>query len=188
MVQQTRRQFVHSLSGAVLASLVAGWRSTRAATSSSKNATDYDQIAGLSLAEASGQFRFGIVSSTDLTRACLARIATLDSKLDAFITVFSEVALARAAKMDAERAAGRIRGPLHGIPIDSATDLSLFRLAVARSGLRPLPLLSSDSASSPSPSSAVVPTWLRRCAAGAQQPASAPSDRPGRRPPRGCGA
>jgi aspartyl-tRNA(Asn)/glutamyl-tRNA(Gln) amidotransferase subunit A len=47
----------------------------------------------------------------------LRRIATLDPKLKAFITVTDELAQSQALKADQELAAGKDRGPLHGIPI-----------------------------------------------------------------------
>lgn len=57
------------------------------------------------------------LSPVDLTRACLERIERLDPKLNAFITVTPERALAAARRAEAEVASGRWRGPLHGIPI-----------------------------------------------------------------------
>jgi len=51
-----------------------------------------------------------------LARAALERIRSLQPELNAFITVTAESALAQAAKLDRELAAGRDRGPLHGIP------------------------------------------------------------------------
>jgi aspartyl-tRNA(Asn)/glutamyl-tRNA(Gln) amidotransferase subunit A len=74
-------------------------------------------LTSLSLAEASARIRSGAVTSTQLTRACLARIDIYGPKLDCFITVMRESALAQAAALDAEQKAGKLRGPLHGIPI-----------------------------------------------------------------------
>ena len=59
----------------------------------------------------------GELSSADLVAALLARIERLDPQLHAFLTVLPERAREEAAHLDAERAAGRVRGPLHGIPI-----------------------------------------------------------------------
>jgi len=52
----------------------------------------------------------------DLMRATLDRIASLDPKIGAFITVTSESAMEAAHEADREIRAGRYRGPLHGIP------------------------------------------------------------------------
>jgi len=59
----------------------------------------------------------GRLLSEDLTRACLAEIEAHDRALKAFITVLGASAIAQARALDAEIAAGRCRGPLHGIPI-----------------------------------------------------------------------
>lgn len=57
------------------------------------------------------------LSSVELTRATLDRIEALDKKLNSFITVLREAALADAAAAEKEIAAGKYRGPLHGVPI-----------------------------------------------------------------------
>jgi Asp-tRNA(Asn)/Glu-tRNA(Gln) amidotransferase A subunit family amidase len=56
------------------------------------------------------------LSSDRLTRIYLDRIHRFDPKLRSVITVTSDFALAQAKKADAEIAAGKYRGPLHGIP------------------------------------------------------------------------
>ena len=55
-------------------------------------------------------------TSREIVQQYLARIATYEDKINAVITVNPQ-ALAIADSLDRERAAGRIRGPLHGIPI-----------------------------------------------------------------------
>ena len=70
-----------------------------------------------SLAEVSELVRAKQVSPVELTQACLERIARLDRKLNAFITVTAESALADARAAEEEIARGNWRGPLHGIPI-----------------------------------------------------------------------
>lgn len=61
--------------------------------------------------------RAGRVTSVELTRDALAAASASQPKLNAFITMTSRQALELAALRDAELAAGRDRGPLHGIPI-----------------------------------------------------------------------
>lgn len=56
------------------------------------------------------------LSSERLTRIYLDRVARYDGKLRSVITLTTETALAQARRADAEIAAGRYRGPLHGIP------------------------------------------------------------------------
>ena len=69
-----------------------------------------------SIAEAAEALRTEAVSSTQLTRLMLERIARFDPMLHSFQAVAAEAALATAAVLDQEAAAGRWRGPLHGIP------------------------------------------------------------------------
>ncbi len=56
------------------------------------------------------------LTSERLTQIYLSRIDRLDGKIRAVITVTRDHALARAKAADAEIAAGKYRGPLHGIP------------------------------------------------------------------------
>src|SRR5512138_2718370 len=61
----------------------------------------------------------GRYTSAALTRLYLDRITTLDEagpRVSAILEVNPD-ALAIAAEMDRERQAGRVRGPLHGIPV-----------------------------------------------------------------------
>lgn len=58
----------------------------------------------------------GRVTSRELVLQYLTRIATYEDKLHAAITV-NPNALKEAEALDRERARGRVRGPLHGIPI-----------------------------------------------------------------------
>jgi len=56
------------------------------------------------------------LTSERLTNIYLNRIERLDGKIRAIITLTKDHALARARQADAEIAAGKYRGPLHGIP------------------------------------------------------------------------
>ena len=57
------------------------------------------------------------LSPVELTAALLARIEQLDPKLNAFIRLDGEAAMAAARTAEAEVVAGRLRGPLHGVPV-----------------------------------------------------------------------
>jgi Asp-tRNA(Asn)/Glu-tRNA(Gln) amidotransferase A subunit family amidase len=83
-------------------------------------------LAFMTVAELSGLLRSGQVTSTELTDLYLARLKRYDPTLQAVVTLTEERAREQAARADAELAAGRWRGPLHGIPY-GAKDL----LAVA---------------------------------------------------------
>src|SRR4051812_45255775 len=66
--------------------------------------------------ELQAALRSGRVTSHQLVLLYLARIATWDDQLDATLTV-NPRALDEADALDRERAQGKLRGPLHGIPI-----------------------------------------------------------------------
>jgi aspartyl-tRNA(Asn)/glutamyl-tRNA(Gln) amidotransferase subunit A len=69
------------------------------------------------IVDASRAIRSGAASAGSLVEACLERIARLDRSINAFITVDAEQTRADSRRADEEIAAGRDRGPLHGIPI-----------------------------------------------------------------------
>jgi len=70
----------------------------------------------LTITEASRLIAQRELSPVEYTDALLARIGTFDPQLNAFITVTAEVARKQAREAEAEITAGRLRGPLHGIP------------------------------------------------------------------------
>jgi amidase len=71
----------------------------------------------LSLDEVARRLKARAITSVDATGAILGRIDRLDPKLRTYATLTRERALADAAARDAETAAGKNRGPLHGVPI-----------------------------------------------------------------------
>jgi len=71
----------------------------------------------LTIAEASALISKRELSPVELVQSRLERIKRLDGKLNSFIRVLSEEALAAARSAEAEIVARRWRGPLHGIPI-----------------------------------------------------------------------
>jgi aspartyl-tRNA(Asn)/glutamyl-tRNA(Gln) amidotransferase subunit A len=73
--------------------------------------------AWLGIAEAHAAFAARKLSPVELVTALLARIEKLDPQLNAFIRLDAEAALAAARTAEQEIAAGRSRGPLHGIPV-----------------------------------------------------------------------
>ena len=58
----------------------------------------------------------GLTTSRDLVKAHLIRIALYEERVNAVISINAN-ALAEADQLDRERAEGRVRGPLHGIPV-----------------------------------------------------------------------
>ena len=71
----------------------------------------------LSASEAAREFGAHRLSPVELLTALLARIERLDPQLHAFIRLDADAAMGAAREAEREIAAGRIRGPLHGIPI-----------------------------------------------------------------------
>ena len=69
-----------------------------------------------SIAQMGAQLRAGATTSQALTEQALARIATHDPALNAFVLLTADRARADAARADAELAQGIDRGPMHGIP------------------------------------------------------------------------
>ena len=70
----------------------------------------------LSLHDLSGRIRRGDVSPVEAVEAFLQRIEQLNPRLSAFLTLCADRALEEAKRAGAEIAAGRWRGPLHGVP------------------------------------------------------------------------
>ena len=99
----TRRTFFLTLAGTTIA---ASTRSTTRSTASP-----------LTLTEASESLRRRAITSEQIVEQCLAQIDALNPKVNAFITVLHAEARRQAQQLDAERKAGRDRGPLHGIPL-----------------------------------------------------------------------
>ena len=106
----TRRNFGKLAGGAVLAEMfLGGWSSAFGASGG--------PLAGKTLTEVSAMIHDKSVTSKQLVQALLERIAVFNPKVNCYITVMAKEALAQAEQLDAEAAAGKFRGPLHGIPI-----------------------------------------------------------------------
>jgi aspartyl-tRNA(Asn)/glutamyl-tRNA(Gln) amidotransferase subunit A len=79
--------------------------------------TDAERLCGLGVREAAAHIREGTISPVDLVDACLDRIRVLDARLSAWVHVDEAGARAAARGLEAEAVSGRIRGPLHGVPV-----------------------------------------------------------------------
>jgi aspartyl-tRNA(Asn)/glutamyl-tRNA(Gln) amidotransferase subunit A len=109
--EQSRRSFLTAIAGSwALAAL--GPRAVFSAVQ-----TKTDQLASLSLIEASELIRSRKIAAVELTGACLVRIERWNPILNAFITVTGDRALSQAREADAEIRGGKWRGPLHGVPV-----------------------------------------------------------------------
>jgi len=84
-----------------------------------RKATDpsaLESLAFLTVRELAELVKTRKVTSTDLTKMYLARLKRLDPKLHCVVNLTEDRAIKQAAAADAEIAAGKYRGPLHGIP------------------------------------------------------------------------
>ena len=97
-----------------------------------------DNLPWLSLTELARGLAAGSFSSREIVSAYLERIAHLDRRLHSFIEVYSAEALAAAEKSDRERAAGRVHGALHGLPI-AIKDLVHIRGKMTTAGSKSRP-------------------------------------------------
>src|ERR1700761_8637445 len=57
------------------------------------------------------------ISSREVTQSCLDRIAQWQPRLNAFIAIEADAALAAADEADAALAKGAVKGVLHGVPL-----------------------------------------------------------------------
>jgi aspartyl-tRNA(Asn)/glutamyl-tRNA(Gln) amidotransferase subunit A len=108
----SRREFVAMGVGAAALTAVSSSEPSFAGTSSPT-----EELLALSLSEVSRRIHAGQVTSVELTQAVLDRIKIYNPKVNAYITVMRDEALAHAARLDDEAKSGRFRSPLHGVPI-----------------------------------------------------------------------
>ncbi len=102
-----RREFLGL--GAIGAAAIIGKRQAKGAAI----AFDIEEATVSSLQDA---MRSGLTSASDLVIAYKKQIAAIDPKINSIIELNPDAA-AIAAALDAERKAGKIRGPLHGVPV-----------------------------------------------------------------------
>ena len=76
-----------------------------------------DEIAALSLAEAAEKIASKEISSVEATEVALDRIGRYGAKLHAIVRCDGDAAIEAAKGADADLAAGKVRGPLHGVPL-----------------------------------------------------------------------
>ncbi len=85
------------------------------ASTAARTASDAE-LTFLTVSEAAQLIAKKKLSPVELVQAHLERIGRVNSKINGYITVLDERALARARQAEAEIVAGRYKGPLHGIP------------------------------------------------------------------------
>jgi aspartyl-tRNA(Asn)/glutamyl-tRNA(Gln) amidotransferase subunit A len=78
---------------------------------------DVVNIDTLTIEDFGPRLRAHELTAEQITEACLRRIEEDNPRLNAFILVMADAARQQAREADRELAAGRDRGPLHGVPI-----------------------------------------------------------------------
>jgi amidase len=76
-----------------------------------------DDLCYIGLVEVGRRIQARQASSSEVTQSVLDHIARLDGRLRSYATLTADLALAEAARADAEIARGAVRGALHGVPI-----------------------------------------------------------------------
>ncbi len=89
-----------------------GWTADKSVTAPS----NVDDLAFASVSHLASLLKARKITSLDLTKMYIARLKRYDPKLHFVITFTEDRAIAAAKKADEEIAAGKYRGPLHGIP------------------------------------------------------------------------
>lgn len=74
-------------------------------------------FADLTLGRAADLLRSGALSPVEYVSDCLRSIERFDGRVSSFLHVFADAALAEARVAESDLAAGRWRGPLHGVPV-----------------------------------------------------------------------
>jgi amidase len=110
-LRTNRRMFV-ATAGALLASAAFPSRVPRAIASPAR----FDSSFGTAT-EALAALGRGVISSRELTEHVFARIKKHNARINAFVTLLEEQALAHAREADEQRARKRNTGPLHGLPV-----------------------------------------------------------------------
>jgi aspartyl-tRNA(Asn)/glutamyl-tRNA(Gln) amidotransferase subunit A len=109
----SRRDFI---AGSIGVALIEGSVAAEQAPGA-KASAERDDLHYLTLRDAATKIRTRALSPVELTQAILARIDAVEPKVHAFITITREPALDAARLAEKDIAAGRYRGPLHGIPV-----------------------------------------------------------------------
>ena len=107
MIRVDRREFI-----GMAAMAGVGAMTTKAA----RNISDGFELSEMTVADLQAAMAKGEMLSLDIVSSYLERIDKVDLQINSMIEINSD-ALNDAGRLDRERIAGRVRGPLHGIPV-----------------------------------------------------------------------
>ena len=85
-------------------------------TPAMKRPANLDEVAFWPVVQLAQLIKSKQVTSTELTKVYLARLHKYNPTLNCVVTILDDLALEQAKQADAEIAAGKYKGPLHGIP------------------------------------------------------------------------
>src|SRR4051812_23430970 len=108
MLDLDRREFIRWSTAAAAAALVGGGH-----VGARPLEIGLEEV---TVADLQSAMRGGQATSRSITQGYLTRIADIDKRLNSVIELNPD-ALTIADEMDKERKAGKVRGPLHGIPV-----------------------------------------------------------------------
>lgn len=106
----SRRRFIRTSAAAGAAVALAQYTRSAWANVSS------DQFPGWSASQVAKMIREKQITAVDVVNMCYARIDAVNPKINAVVAMCKERALAEAKEADAMLAAGKLKGPLHGVP------------------------------------------------------------------------
>jgi amidase len=106
----SRRQFVRGAVAVSTAAALAPWARYVHAS------IPKDELLGWSATQLAKMIREKQITATEAVALCYARIDEVNPKLNAVVAMCRERAMAEAQEADAMLAAGKLKGPLHGVP------------------------------------------------------------------------
>lgn len=106
----SRRRFIRTSAAAGVAVALAPYVRSALANAPA------DQFSAWSAAHVAKMIRDKQVTALDVVNMCYARIDAVNPKINAVVAMCKERALAEAKEADAMLAAGKLKGPLHGVP------------------------------------------------------------------------
>src|SRR6476646_10822316 len=97
------------------------------------------EVAELTLTDAAGLVASGAATPSELLEAYLARIESIEPRVQAWSVLDRDAARAHAARLTEEAKAGRLRGSLHGVPVGVKDEFHVAGMVTEMAGSRGRP-------------------------------------------------